>query len=50
MDLAEVTIEEWEEVVDPAGGDQDVFDACATTISDLVDSAMPRLRNVTCER
>ena len=29
MGLAEVEIEEWEEVVDPAAGDQDVFDRCA---------------------
>ena len=46
----EAIVWEWEEVVDPAGGDQDVFDACATTISDLVDALLPRLRNVTCER
>ena len=44
MDLAEVTIEDWEEVVDPAGGDQDVFDACANAISDLVDALLPRLQ------
>lgn len=44
IDLAEVAIEDWEEVVDPAGGDQDVFDACAAAISDLVDALLPRLR------
>jgi protein-tyrosine-phosphatase len=44
MDLAEVAVEEWEEVVDPAGGEQDVFDACAAAISDFVDTLLPRLR------
>jgi protein-tyrosine-phosphatase len=45
MDLAEVAVEDWEEVVDPAGGEQDVFDACAAAISDFVDTLLPRLRS-----
>ncbi len=45
MDLAQVTVEDWEEVVDPAGGDQDVFDACATDISEFVDALLPRLHS-----
>lgn len=45
MELATLTVEDWEEVVDPAGGDQDVFDACATAISELVDALLPRLHS-----
>jgi protein-tyrosine-phosphatase len=37
LDLAGVEVEEWEEVVDPAGGDQPEFDACAREIDALVD-------------
>jgi len=36
MGLAEVEIEEWEEVVDPAAGDQDVFDRCAEELEGLI--------------
>ena len=32
----EVEIEEWEEVVDPAAGDQDVFDRCAEELEGLI--------------
>ncbi len=44
LELSTVEIEPWEEVVDPAGGDQAVFDACAREISDLLDAFLPRLR------
>ena len=44
LDLHSVPVEPWEEVVDPAGGEQDVFDACARQISELVDDFLPRLR------
>jgi protein-tyrosine-phosphatase len=44
LELAAVELEPWEEVVDPAGGEQDVFDACARQISDLVDSFLPKVR------
>jgi protein-tyrosine-phosphatase len=37
LDLAGVVVEEWEEVVDPAGGEQPEFDACAQEIDALVD-------------
>lgn len=45
LDLASVEIEDWEEVVDPAGGDQDVFHACLAEISELMDDLLPRLRS-----
>ena len=45
LDLASVEIEDWEEVVDPAGGDQDVFHACLAEISELMDGLLPRLRS-----
>ena len=45
LDLASVEIEDWEEVVDPAGGDQDVFHACLAEISGLMDELLPRLRS-----
>jgi len=38
MSLATVELEEWEEVVDPAGGDAATFVACATEVSELVDA------------
>lgn len=37
LDLANVEVGDWEEVIDPAGGDQDVFHACANEVSLLVD-------------
>lgn len=43
LQLAEAEIGSWEEVVDPAGGEQDVFDACAGAISDMIDELIPRL-------
>jgi len=34
--LGDVDVEPWEEVVDPASGDQDVFDRCADELLELV--------------
>lgn len=41
--LADVELGEWEEVVDPGGGDADVFAACAAEVVDLVATLAPRL-------
>jgi protein-tyrosine-phosphatase len=43
LDLAGLVIEEWEEVVDPAGGEQPDFDACAQEIDALVDQLIALL-------
>jgi protein-tyrosine-phosphatase len=43
LDLADVEVESWEEVVDPAAGDQAVFDACAAEIRLLVEALTGRL-------
>ena len=43
LDLAGLAIEEWEEVVDPAGGEQKEFDACAQEIDALVDQLIALL-------
>jgi protein-tyrosine-phosphatase len=43
MTLHEVELEPWEDVVDPAGGDLDVFLACAREIADLLHELIPRL-------
>ena len=39
----EVELEPWEDVVDPAGGDLDVFLDCAREIADLLHELIPRL-------
>ncbi len=41
--LAEVELEPWEDVVDPAGGDLAVFEACAREINDLLGEVLPRI-------
>lgn len=41
--LAEVELAEWEEVIDPGGGDADQFAACARQIAELVADLAPRL-------
>ena len=41
--LAEVEVTEWEEVVDPASGNQSDFDACAATLDHLVGILVERL-------
>ena len=43
LDLAEVNIESWEEVVDPASGDQEEFDKCANEIDRLINELIHRL-------
>jgi len=43
MHLDTVELEPWEGVVDPAGGDLDVFIACAREIADLLHELIPRL-------
>jgi protein-tyrosine phosphatase len=41
--LADVELGDWEEVVDPGGGDADAFAACAVEVVDLVATLAPRL-------
>jgi protein-tyrosine-phosphatase len=43
LELAEVELGEWEEVVDPGGGDVEVFAACAVEVVDLIATLAPRL-------
>jgi protein-tyrosine-phosphatase len=43
LDLADVELEPWEDVDDPAGGDVDVFIACARDLLHLVRDLAPRL-------
>jgi protein arginine phosphatase len=43
LDLANVELGDWEEVVDPGGGDADDFAACAAEVVDLVAALTPRL-------
>jgi protein-tyrosine phosphatase len=43
MRLHEVALEQWEDVSDPAGGDIEVFLACAREIADLLHQVIPRL-------
>ena len=45
LDLATVSIETWEEIVDPAGHELPAFERCAVQINDLLDEALPRLIN-----
>ncbi|MBV8958409.1 MAG: hypothetical protein JO087_06540 [Actinobacteria bacterium] len=41
--LADVELEQWEDVEDPAGGDLDVFVACARELIHLITELAPRL-------
>ena len=43
LGLAAIDLEEWEEVVDPAGGEQPEFDACVQEIDALVDQLIALL-------
>ncbi len=43
LNLAEKKFEQWEEVTDPAGGDQRIFDSCALEISSLIHELALRL-------
>ena len=45
LDLASVDPEPWEDVDDPAGGDLEVFEACARQIHDLLTDLAPALTN-----
>lgn len=40
---AEIELEEWEEVIDPGGGEVDVFAECAREIDALIDEVAHRL-------
>ncbi len=44
MRVHEVHLEPWEDVLDPAGGDLDVFLECAREIADLLHAVIPRLQ------
>lgn len=43
LDPAGVELGDWEEVVDPGGGEADVFAACAVQIHGLIDELAPLL-------
>lgn len=43
LGLADVELDDWEEVVDPGGGDVEAFAACAVEVVDLVAALAPRL-------
>jgi protein-tyrosine-phosphatase len=43
LGLAEVELEDWEEVVDPGGGDAEIFARCAVEVTELIDALAPRL-------
>jgi protein-tyrosine-phosphatase len=43
LELAQVELQPWEDVLDPAGGDLDVFEACAKEIATLLHDVIPRL-------
>jgi len=43
LQLAEVELTEWEEVIDPGGGDAETFAACAREVVALVADLAPRL-------
>lgn len=44
LDLAAVELEAWEDVIDPAGGDVDVFVDTAAEIAECIHALAPRLR------
>jgi protein-tyrosine phosphatase len=43
MSLGELSLEPWEEVCDPGGGDADAYADCAMEIVDLIDDLAARL-------
>ena len=43
LGLATTDLEDWEDVVDPAGGDLPEFEACAQEIRDLITAVAPAL-------
>jgi protein-tyrosine-phosphatase len=44
LDPANVELAEWEEVVDPGGGEVEAFTACAQEVLEIVDALADRLR------
>jgi protein-tyrosine-phosphatase len=46
LQLAEVALEPWEDVDDPAGGDPEVFHRCAVEIHELLTTLRPVLQGV----
>ena len=40
--LAGTDLEAWEDVVDPAGGELEDFEACAREIDELLNAVLPR--------
>jgi protein-tyrosine-phosphatase len=46
LGLADVELEDWEDVDDPAGGELEVFEACAREIRDLIAALAPTLQEV----
>jgi len=46
LGLESVTLERWEDVIDPAGGDVDVFHETAREIQTLIHALAPRLTDV----
>ena len=43
LGLAELPIEAWEDVEDPAGGEDEVYRSCAQELADLCADLLPRL-------
>jgi len=43
LGLAELAVEPWEDVEDPAGGDDEAYLACAKELADLCADLLPRL-------
>jgi len=43
LQLEHIDFEDWEEVIDPGGGEQPVFHAAAAEIAELVDALLDRL-------
>jgi protein-tyrosine-phosphatase len=43
LELADVELGDWEEVVDPGGGEVEAFTACAYEVVELIEQLAPRL-------
>jgi protein-tyrosine-phosphatase len=43
LGLAEIELEDWEEVIDPGGGEAEDFAACARDVTALIEVLAPRL-------
>jgi protein-tyrosine-phosphatase len=46
LGLSEIEIEAWEQVEDPAGGTQDVFNSCATEINKYVCQLVENINGI----